>query len=119
MTSISNKWENSPFTTLYTVIPTETFNELTEMAKERATCTGKWDYGNTIRELIWAYRVFYNMNTRIDELENSFKELKAFVMEHDLKKQEPKEKEEKKNPDGLLGRKHLKEQEEKEDGKKD
>ena len=61
--------EKEKFTQLRTMIPQEVYEELTEFAKVRETFTGAWDYGNAIKELLWAYKVFYNLNTRIDKLE--------------------------------------------------
>ncbi len=84
------------FSQLRTMIPVDVLKELTDMAKQRETFKGSWDYGNTIRELLWAYKVFYNVNTRLDELEVVLGEYKQKLFE--LEGKEPsEEKKEKKS----------------------
>ena len=102
--------EVEKFRGLHTMLPVEVHDELTELAKTRVTFSGNWDYGIVIRELLWVYNVFFNINTRLDELEISFNELKKMMF--DEKKDKTKVKSEG-NPMGLLG-KHFKG--EKEDG---
>lgn len=63
------KKKDEKFTQLRTMVPTDVYLELTEMCKARETFTGAWDYGNAIRELLWAYKVFFNVSTRLDQLE--------------------------------------------------
>ena len=48
------------FKGLRTMIPADVYDELTELAKENATFTGAWDYGNVLRELLWIRKVFFN-----------------------------------------------------------
>lgn len=91
------------FRLLNTWVKEEVFNELQELAKSFATVKGGWDYGNTIRELLWAKKVFWNINTRLDELELENKELRAMLLE----KQAPRVEEKKKKKSELLGKHHL------------
>lgn len=85
--------------------------KLLEFAKEHTTFTGGWDYGNAIRELLWIKDVFYNLNIRIDKLEHKVDGFSLEVKEQ----QAPKIEEKNDNPDGLLGRHHVKKVEDKEE----
>ncbi len=91
--------EEPQFAGLHTMIPVEVKRDLDAFAQVRKTVTGSWDYGQSIRELLWAYHVFFNVNTRIDALEVIFKEHLLNDMAEKPKVQEKK----KENPSGLLG----------------
>lgn len=110
--------KNSDFVGLHTMIRKSTKERLIEIAKKNISFTGAWDIDTALRELIWAYETFFNLNTRLDEIEVQFQELKAFVMENNVPKVQQEEKKDD-NPDGLLGKHHIEKKEEKEDGKKD
>ena len=87
---------------LRTRIPKDVYVELTELAKSRMTCKGGWDYGNVIRELLWCYKVFWNVNVRLDELELGFNEVRGKVMQSEVSSESKKEIEDK-NTVTLLG----------------
>ncbi len=108
------------FEGFHTMMRKDVKAKLVAFAKKRTSFTGAWDYSNAIDELLWSYQVFWNVNTRLDELELELKELKADKMEKEVNKMEVKDKKEEKNknPLGLLGKRHLKEEvEEEKDGK--
>ena len=113
MTSITVKdIKNDDFESLCTFVRKDTKRKLFAFAKKNKSFTGSWDVDSAIRELLWVYEVFWNVNTRLDTIENEFQEVKAFVMQQQTSEQKPEEKKEK-DSDGLLGRHHIKEKEEK------
>lgn len=92
------------FTQLRTMIPNEVYLELTDMAKQRETFTGAWDYGNAIKELLWCYRVFVNVNVRVDEIEAKVNSL-GLSMANKTMESEHKPEEKKEEKYEFLGRK--------------
>ena len=106
--------KKSEFVGLHTMIPKEVHDELSAIAYSKQTFTGNWNYGEAIREALWARRVFFNVNTRLDEVEQDVRE----VLANQADEQKPKLSEDEKdaNPLGLMGRHHMKKEEQK-DGK--
>ncbi len=102
MTATPERDKEVLFRMLKTMLPTDVHEELTELAKSRMTYSGAWDYGVILRELLWAYRVFINLNVRLDSLDVKVQDIDQELMSKD--KSVAKNKEENDNPDGLLGK---------------
>jgi len=96
--------EQEKFSHLHTMVHVEVLKELTELAKSRETFKGSWDYSNTIRELLWCRKVFWNVNTRLDDLEEENKYLRSKIADIELSKGNAPKKEEKKKPNLLGGK---------------
>lgn len=84
-----SKDKEERFKGLHTMVPAEVFNELTDMCRERASFTGKWDYGTVLRELLTMYKVFWRLEQRIDGLDNRYGELLAMLTQHEAEHQKP------------------------------
>ena len=121
MTPTIVKEDNEQFKGLHTMLRSDVYEQLTELAKQHKTFSGSWDYSETIRELLWVYKIFYNVNTRLDDLEVEMNLLNEKIMDKSKIKKEIDDRDEGQNPDGLLGSrktklKDLVGKEEKEDG---
>ena len=108
---MDEKEKHERFTQLRTMIPNEVYLELTDLAKERETFTGAWDYGNVIKELLWYYRVFVNLNVRVDEIEAKVNSL-GLMMSNKVMEAEHKPEDKKKEKYEFLGRRPRGEQDE-------
>jgi len=94
------------FNCLQTMVHKDVLAELTAIAKEYGNFKGYWDYGTVFRELLWMRKVFVNVNTRLDELEQLIKEyqMEQVPTVEDTKKEEDNFKPGYDNDIGLMGR---------------